>query len=1092
MALARRLPDSLSAEGRSAASEAAAAGAGAANGNADVCGDLSEERFRVDRRKLEAMIAVGEEGARLGSAGDTTTPAAEESGEEFFARVMRETNTVITWPCKLKIGAKSKKDPHVKVRGAAVDVAKARELIVAVLDTKSNRVALKMDVPHTEHSHVIGKGGSNIRSIMEETNCHIHFPDCSGGERRTNVEKSTQVSITGQPEGVEVARKRIRDTLPLVLSFELPSETNPDSTSPPIQEILTEHNVSISFRARSRSSEMFCQVRGCQYQEHDVVAATEKLWELWKTQSGKSFLGAHPVSTLQVMSTMDVAQQHHSALRGRANINSKFVEKEAGVQITFPLPGSSSSIVVKGPPQAVCLARRLLSDYLPLVLMFDIAEEKGMSTGMLSSLADSLAEQWDIHVSITPKSKQLAYAVKVKGLEGKAAHLYQARQALLQNEQRKPTRLPTWSSSKHGNSQLSQGIHQQTQQQPPAPQQQQQPLPPQQQQQQQDGGETPDAGVDLRPHAGSLSLSWSAQQLQMETSHRAQQNSAELSQYQFQRSFNEDIFGRSEGGEKLNVSHVPDIIMKTSADLSDSFGHSSDGAEKHGPGSALGPPPGIYTPPKFSPHQSPMASPAKGLKKTKSSSSSQTYLNPVMMDAMAKLPSDSPGQSTTLVKSSSVDSQLSSHLLPQPATSSLQPKSLGPIFNQAQSGQDYPSYSASKTERVEPPRSTHTSPARSGSLDKETFRERVSDYDLKRQQAARVIEEGRKPTAEVVRTPTDIWTGHGFSKSSPEHMLREQLMQQQRFNPSMATMYETEDAAPPESKSPASDDLIGSVPVPLESAVQSTHFPARSSRLQLPGGAASGGASFGSIGDSPSKKRPVNKSDLNWTLWQSWQRSAEPDAGVQTADRLQTTSGSGLSGVRDLTSLLCLLDLMKYQGIFEEQEIDLPIFLTLSEADLKDIGIATFGARRRMMLAINELKQICQQQLENQSLRRPLPQQQHVHTTSSHQHTPSHQFVQQTHLPQHVMRSIVPHTSSSGTSGSGASISAPSSDCSNSEGSGGILQDLLNSSAGRAQLSSAVQATSASTSASHFENGSSASVGHENKKPFPISQSTHW
>lgn len=57
---------------------------------------------------------------------------------------------------------------------------------------QSNRVTLKMDVSHTEHSHVIGKGGNNIKKVMMDTGCHIHFPDSNRG---INVqEKSNQVS----------------------------------------------------------------------------------------------------------------------------------------------------------------------------------------------------------------------------------------------------------------------------------------------------------------------------------------------------------------------------------------------------------------------------------------------------------------------------------------------------------------------------------------------------------------------------------------------------------------------------------------------------------------------------------------------------------------------------------------------------------------------------------------------------------------------------------------------------------------------------------------------------------------------------------
>lgn len=47
-----------------------------------------------------------------------------------------------------------------------------------------------MDVSHTEHSHVIGKGGGNIKKVMQETGCHIHFPDSN---RNNQTDKSNQV-----------------------------------------------------------------------------------------------------------------------------------------------------------------------------------------------------------------------------------------------------------------------------------------------------------------------------------------------------------------------------------------------------------------------------------------------------------------------------------------------------------------------------------------------------------------------------------------------------------------------------------------------------------------------------------------------------------------------------------------------------------------------------------------------------------------------------------------------------------------------------------------------------------------------------------
>ncbi|EHB11740.1 bicaudal C-like protein 1 [Heterocephalus glaber] len=64
--------------------------------------EWSEEYFRVDRKKLEAVLQAADQGKG-------------RSGEDFFQKIMEETNTQIAWPSKLNIGAKSKKDPHIKV-----------------------------------------------------------------------------------------------------------------------------------------------------------------------------------------------------------------------------------------------------------------------------------------------------------------------------------------------------------------------------------------------------------------------------------------------------------------------------------------------------------------------------------------------------------------------------------------------------------------------------------------------------------------------------------------------------------------------------------------------------------------------------------------------------------------------------------------------------------------------------------------------------------------------------------------------------------------------------------------------------------------
>ena len=54
----------------------------------------------------------------------------------------------------------------------------------------------------------------------------------------------------------------------------------------------------------------------------------------------------------------------------------------------------------------------------------------------------------------------------------------------------------------------------------------------------------------------------------------------------------------------------------------------------------------------------------------------------------------------------------------------------------------------------------------------------------------------------------------------------------------------------------------------------------------------------------------------------------------------------------DLSTLLKVLKMEKYGEIFQKEEIDLDLFLTMSEEEFAEIGITTLGARRRLSNAI--------------------------------------------------------------------------------------------------------------------------------------------
>lgn len=59
---------------------------------------------------------------------------------------------------------------------------------------------------------------------------------------------------------------------------------------------------------------------------------------------------------------------------------------------------------------------------------------------------------------------------------------------------------------------------------------------------------------------------------------------------------------------------------------------------------------------------------------------------------------------------------------------------------------------------------------------------------------------------------------------------------------------------------------------------------------------------------------------------------------------------------QNLTQLLKQLGLEKYDQVFRDNEIDLPLFLTLTDAELKEVGITLLGPRRKLTAAISRMQ----------------------------------------------------------------------------------------------------------------------------------------
>uniref|UniRef100_A0A672KHB0 SAM domain-containing protein n=1 Tax=Sinocyclocheilus grahami TaxID=75366 RepID=A0A672KHB0_SINGR len=86
------------------------------------------------------------------------------------------------------------------------------------------------------------------------------------------------------------------------------------------------------------------------------------------------------------------------------------------------------------------------------------------------------------------------------------------------------------------------------------------------------------------------------------------------------------------------------------------------------------------------------------------------------------------------------------------------------------------------------------------------------------------------------------------------------------------------------------------------------------------------------------------------------QHSKGRSPGNSSSGYREALSSSGpppsYTGPKDLAGFLEQIGFSKYLPLLEEQDIDLRIFLTLTENDLKEVGITLFGPKRKMTSAI--------------------------------------------------------------------------------------------------------------------------------------------
>ncbi|XP_062305894.1 vigilin [Osmerus eperlanus] len=243
----------------------------------------------------------------------------------------------------------AQKSDIVQLRGPKNEVEKCTKFLQKLIaDLIENSYSLSVPIFKQFHKNIIGKGGTNIKKIREETNTKIDLP--------TENSNSEMIVITGRKVHCEAARDRI-----LAIQRELANIREMEVTIPAklhnsligskgclVRSVMEEcGGVHIHFPSEGSGSDRVT-IRG---PAGEVERAKRQLLQLAEEKQVNNF-------TTELLAK----PEYHKFLIGRGGANIRRVRDRTGARIIFPSPDDSEQelITIVGREEAVRLAQKEL------------------------------------------------------------------------------------------------------------------------------------------------------------------------------------------------------------------------------------------------------------------------------------------------------------------------------------------------------------------------------------------------------------------------------------------------------------------------------------------------------------------------------------------------------------------------------------------------------------------------------------------------------------------------------------------------------------------------------------------------------------
>ncbi|XP_013872122.1 vigilin [Austrofundulus limnaeus] len=247
----------------------------------------------------------------------------------------------------------AQKSDIVQLRGPRTEVEKCSKFMQKmVAEMVENSYSVSVPIFKQFHRNIIGKGGSNIKKIREETNTKIDLP--------AENSNSEMIIITGKKANCEAARSRILDIQKQLaniteLDVSIPSKLHNSligSKGRLVRSVMEEcGGVHIHFPTEGSGIDKVT-IRG---PVEDVEKAKQQLLALAEEKQTKSFTAE-----------LHAKPEYHKFLIGKGGGNIRKVRDSTGARIIFPTAEDKDQelITVVGTEEAVRTAQRELEELI--------------------------------------------------------------------------------------------------------------------------------------------------------------------------------------------------------------------------------------------------------------------------------------------------------------------------------------------------------------------------------------------------------------------------------------------------------------------------------------------------------------------------------------------------------------------------------------------------------------------------------------------------------------------------------------------------------------------------------------------------------